>query len=120
MANPAADDDQWTRLPLAPCHTLKWIGGYLIFALVSGILLNGFVLYALLKKQHAQSPISIYMITLTFADLMCAILGIPLPLTSNLACRYLTDLRLRPVFTGCFSSFLGGCMGSTFVITKVS
>ncbi len=81
-------DDEWTRPALASCHILKWIGGYLCFVFIFGIILNSFVLYKLMKNKHRQSPIRIFMITLSVADLIHALFGIPLPLTSNLACRY--------------------------------
>ncbi len=81
-------DDEWTRPALASCHILKWIGGYLCFVFIFGIILNSFVLYTLLKKKRLKSPISIFIIVLSSADLIHALFGIPLPLTSNLACRY--------------------------------
>jgi len=81
-------DNQWTRPALASCGLLKWIGVYLCVVFISGITFNGFVLYNLLNKKNLQSPINIFIIALSFADLMQALFGIPLTLTSNLACRY--------------------------------
>jgi len=81
-------DDEWARPALASCHILKWIGGYLCFVFIFGIILNSFVLYKLMKNEDRQSPIRIFMITLSVADLTQSLFGIPLPLTSNLACRY--------------------------------
>lgn len=79
--------DQWIRPASAPCQLLKWIGGYLCFTFLSGVVLNGIVICILLQKQRGRSPIDIYIIALCVADLAAALLGIPLPLTSNLACR---------------------------------
>ena len=87
MISPVTND-QWARPALASCYVLKWIGGYLTFVFISGIALNAFVLRSLLDKKRSRSPIRVFMIALAFADLMAAVLGIPLPLTSNLACRY--------------------------------
>ena len=81
-------DDEWIRPALASCSTLKWIGGYLCFVFILGIVLNSFVLYTLLNKKRLLSPIRLFIIALSSADLIHASLGIPLPLTSNLACRY--------------------------------
>ncbi len=81
-------DDEWTRPGLASCSTLKWIGGYLFFVFILGIVLNSFVLYTLLNKKRLRSPIRLFIIALSSADLIHAAFGIPLPLTSNLACRY--------------------------------
>ena len=108
--------DQWQRPPLASCHVLKFIGGYLALVFVSGIALNGFVLRSLLDKKRGRSPIRIFMIALAFADLMAALLGIPLPLTSNLACRYLKRIFLR----NDIGLFLDGCTASICATTKVS
>ena len=79
--------NEWERLALASCHILRWIGGYLCFAFILGIILNFSVLNVLLQSQRRRSPIDILIIALCFADLSDAVLGIPLSLTSNLACR---------------------------------
>jgi hypothetical protein len=81
-------DNEWTRPALASCHILKWIGGYLCFVFSLGIILNSFVLYTIIKKKYLQSSFSVFIIALSSTDLAHALLGIPLPLTSNLACRY--------------------------------
>jgi len=81
-------DNEWTRPALASCHILKWIGFYLCFVFIFGIILNSFVLYTLIKRKYLQSPINIFIIALSSTDLADALFGIPLPLTSNLACRY--------------------------------
>ena len=86
-SNSSSDDNEWSRPPLASCQILTGIGVYLIFAFLAGIILNALVLHALFECRHFQSPIRIYMIALTFVDLAEAVLGMPLPLTSNLACR---------------------------------
>lgn len=83
----ASFDDDWKRPARASCQILKWIGVYLCFAFLSGIILNALIIYILLKKQRSRSPIDIYIIALCSADFTAALLGIPLPLTSNLACR---------------------------------
>jgi hypothetical protein len=82
------NDDQWTQTALASCHILKWIGGYLCFVFICGIVLNIFVLYTIINKKHIESSISIFIIALSSADLLHALFAIPLPLTSNFACRY--------------------------------
>ena len=79
--------DQWIQPASTPCQLLKWIGGYLCFTFLSGVVLNGIVICILLQKQRGRTPIDIYIIALCVADLAAALLGIPLPLTSNLACR---------------------------------
>lgn len=71
----------------APCQILKWIGVYLCFVFLSGIVLNGIIIYILAHKRIRRSPIDVYIIALCVADFLGALLGIPLPLTSNLACR---------------------------------
>jgi hypothetical protein len=83
----SSDEDQWTRPALASCYILKWIGGYLCFVFIFGIVLNGFVLYTLIKKNYLQPPMSIFIFALSSADLIHALFGIPLPLMSNLSCR---------------------------------
>jgi hypothetical protein len=80
-------DNEWTQPALASCHILKWIGSYLCFTFICGITLNSSVLYVLIQKKHRRSPIDVFIIALCFFDLIAALLGIPLPLTSNLACR---------------------------------
>jgi hypothetical protein len=84
---PPLNSDQWTRPALAPCSILKCIGAYLTFVMFFGILLNGFVLHSSLNDKRSRSPIRVYMIALSLANLMGALLGIPLPLTSSFACR---------------------------------
>jgi hypothetical protein len=79
--------DEWTGHALASCRILKWIGGYLCFTFICGIVLNAIILFILLQTKHRRSPIDIFIIALCFSDLLAALLGIPLPLTSNLACR---------------------------------
>jgi len=79
--------NQWTQPALASCQILKWIGGYLCFAFICGIVLNAIILSVLLESKRRRSPIDIFIIALCVSDLLAALLGIPLPLTSNLACR---------------------------------
>jgi hypothetical protein len=81
------NDQEWTGPALASCYTLKWIGTYLCFVFICGIVLNTFVLYTIIRKKYLQSPIRIFIIALCVADLIHALFGIPLPLTSSLACR---------------------------------
>ena len=35
-------NNQWTEHALASCHILKWIGGYLCFTFICGIVLNSY------------------------------------------------------------------------------
>lgn len=79
--------DEWSRPALVSCQILTFIGVYLVFVFIAGVLLNILVLRSLLETRKTQSPIRIYMIALTFVDLLETILGIPLPLSSNFACR---------------------------------
>jgi hypothetical protein len=80
-------DEQWAQPARASCKVLKWIGGYLSFVFLTGIVLNSIIICILLQKRRRRSPIDIYIIALSVADFFGALLGIPLPLTSNLACR---------------------------------
>ena len=80
-------DNEWSQPARASCEVLRWIGIYLCFAFLSGLVLNGIIIIILVKKQRGRSPIDVYIIALCLADLAAALLGIPLPLTSNLACR---------------------------------
>ena len=80
-------NNEWTQPALASCQILKWIGGYLCFTFICGIVLNVIILTILLQNKPRRSPIDIFIIALCFADLLAGLLGIPLPLTSNLACR---------------------------------
>lgn len=80
-------NNEWAGYALASCYILKWIGGYLFFAFIFGIVLNVIILSILLQTKRRRSPIDIFIIALCFSDLLAALLGIPLPLTSNLACR---------------------------------
>jgi hypothetical protein len=79
--------NEWAGPALASCEILKWIGIYLCFTFICGIVLNAIILSILLRNKHRRSPIDIFIIALCLADLLAALLGIPLPLTSNLACR---------------------------------
>ena len=81
-----SDDDEWSGEALASCEILTWIGIYLCFTFVFGVILNGAALFILLKNKH-RSPIDVFIIALCFFDLLATVLGVPLPLTSNLACR---------------------------------
>ncbi len=81
------NNNEWTDHALASCQILKWIGGYLFFTFICGIVLNGIILSILLQNKYRRSPIDIFIIALCFSDLLATLLGIPLPLTSNLACR---------------------------------
>lgn len=83
----SSTDEDWTGPALASCPTLKLIGTYLCLVFICGIVLNSFVIYIIVKKKPSQSPISVFIIALATADLIHALFGIPLPLTSNLACR---------------------------------
>jgi hypothetical protein len=80
-------NNQWTEYGLASCHILKWIGGYLCFTFICGVVLNIIILKILLRIKRRRTPIDIFIIALCFSDLLASLLGIPLPLTSNLACR---------------------------------
>ena len=80
-------NNEWTPPALASCQILKWIGGYLCFTFICGVGLNIIILYILLQNKRRRSPIDVFIIALCFSDLLAALLGIPLPLTSNLACR---------------------------------
>ena len=108
-------DNQWSRPALASCFTLRWMGGYLIAVFLTGILLNSLVLHSFLQIKQSQSPIRIYMIALSIANLAETLLGIPLSLSSNLAC---------PVdnlfFFLCSRDSLVGYITNICVITKVS
>jgi hypothetical protein len=79
--------NEWTEYGLASCYVLKWIGGYLCFTFICGVVLNSIILSILLEKKRRRSPIDVFIIALCLFDLLAALLGIPLPLTSNLACR---------------------------------
>ena len=80
-------DYDWTQPASASCHILKWIGSYLCFAFICGVIFNGIILSILFEKKDRRSPIDVFIMALCFSDLLAALLGIPLPLTSNLACR---------------------------------
>lgn len=80
-------NDEWNRPALASCQTLKFIGIYLIFVFLLGILLNGYILFNLFARKQSNSPIRIFMIALSVSELLASVAGIPLPLLSNFACR---------------------------------
>ena len=80
-------NSEWTPPALASCRILKWIGIYLCLTFICGITLNTFVLNILLQNKRRRSPIDVFIIALCFSDLLNTMLGTPLPLTSNLACR---------------------------------
>lgn len=80
-------ENNWTTAALASCQTLKLIGAYLCFVFIFGILLNSFVIYTIIKGNTLRSPINVFFIALSISDLSHALLAIPLPLTSNFACR---------------------------------
>jgi hypothetical protein len=82
-----SETNQWSPPALASCQILKWIGVYLCFTFIFGIVLNALILCVLLENKRRRSPIDIFIIALCVSDLLAALLGIPLPLTSNLACR---------------------------------
>ncbi|CAF1323374.1 unnamed protein product [Adineta steineri] len=82
-------NNEWTQPALASCHILKWIGGCLCFIFIFGIILNSFILCVLLNKKQLQSPINLFIVALSSVDLIHALFGIPLPLTSNFACQWL-------------------------------
>ncbi|UJR13708.1 hypothetical protein I4U23_000719 [Adineta vaga] len=111
------NDNQWTRPALASCYTLKWIGGYLCLVFIFGIFLNGIILYTLLKKSHSQTPVDIFMIVLSSADLSHALFGIPLSMTSNLACRWLYG-KYPCYFEGFMAYFVG--MIGLYILTALS
>jgi hypothetical protein len=79
-------NNEWTEYGLASCLILKWIGGYLCFTFICGIVLN-LIILIILQNKRRRSPIDIFIISLSFADLFAALFGIPLSLTSNLGCR---------------------------------
>jgi hypothetical protein len=110
LNNSLLNNDPWTQPALASCYILKWIGGYLCFVFVCGIVLNIFVLYTMINKKYLQSPISIFIIALCTADLIHSLFGIPLPLTSNLACRYwnlnLSFSKMFVVFRWLYGKYL--------------
>jgi len=81
------ENNQSTEYALASCHILKWIGVYLCFTFFCGVVLNIIILNILIRTKRRRTPIDIFIIALCFSDLIAALLGIPLPLTSNLACR---------------------------------
>jgi hypothetical protein len=81
------EHNKWTQPALASCQILKWIGGYLCFTFICGVVLNIIILSILFQAKRRRSPMDVFIIALCSADLLAALLGIPLPLTSNLACR---------------------------------
>ncbi|CAF2701137.1 unnamed protein product [Rotaria sp. Silwood2] len=109
--------DEWTQPALASCHILKWIGIYLCFTFLCGIGLNVIILVILLQKKSHRSPIDIFIIALSFADLLDALLGIPLTLTSNLACRWLYGKYLC-YYEGFVTYFVG--MVGLYLLTALS
>ena len=112
------DHNSWTQPARASCPILKWIGGYLCFAFLSGISLNGIIIYILVHKRSRRSPIDVFIIALSVADLVGSLLGIPLPLTSNLACRW--GFLIHHIEIQWMKTFLtGGYTESTFATTKV-
>ncbi|CAF0783744.1 unnamed protein product [Rotaria sp. Silwood1] len=109
--------DEWTQPALASCQILKWIGIYLCFAFICGIGLNAIILIILLQNKRCRSPIDIFIIALSFADLLDALLGIPLSLTSNLACRWLYGKYLC-YYEGFITYFVG--MVGLYLLTALS
>lgn len=79
--------DVWKKPALGSCQILRWIGVYLCFAFILGVVLNIMVLLILFRHKRRRLPIDIFIISLCLADLFDALLGIPLTATSNLACR---------------------------------
>ncbi|UJR33532.1 hypothetical protein I4U23_020976 [Adineta vaga] len=110
-------DQDWERPALASCRILKWIGVYLCFTFLCGIVLNGIILNILREKRHRRSPIDIFIMALCFSDLLAAVLGIPLPLTSNLACRWLYGKYLC-YYEGFIAYFVG--MVGLYLFTSLS
>ncbi|CAF3825136.1 unnamed protein product [Adineta steineri] len=109
--------NEWTQPALASCQILKWIGGYLCFAFICGITLNGIILSILCDSKHRRSPIDIFIICLCISDLLASLLGIPLPLTSNLACRWLYGKYLC-YYEGFIAYFVG--MVGLYLLTALS
>ncbi|CAF0916452.1 unnamed protein product [Adineta steineri] len=109
--------NEWTQPALASCQILKWIGGYLCFTFICGITLNGIILSILCDSKHRRSPIDIFIICLCISDLLASLLGIPLPLTSNLACRWLYGKYLC-YYEGFIAYFVG--MVGLYLLTALS
>ncbi|CAF0759611.1 unnamed protein product [Rotaria sordida] len=110
-------NNEWMQPALASCHVLKWIGIYLCFTFIFGVCLNAIVLIILLQNKRRRSPIDIFIIALCFADLLDALLGIPLSLTSNLACRWLYGKYLC-YYEGFITYFVG--MVGLYLLTALS
>ncbi|CAF0986542.1 unnamed protein product [Adineta ricciae] len=113
----SSNDDEWTPRALGSCQTLKWISGYLCLTFVLGIVLNGIVLYTVLTKKFVQAPVSTFIIALSGADLSHAVFGIPLPMTSNFACRWLYGKYLC-YYEGFLAYFVG--MIGLYLLTALS
>ncbi|CAF0751637.1 unnamed protein product [Adineta ricciae] len=107
----------WAQPALASCHVLKWIGSYLCFVFLCGVVLNGIILTIHLENRKRRSPIEVFILALCFSNLAAAILGIPLPLTSNLACRWLYGKYLC-YYEGFVAYFVG--MVGLYLLTSLS
>ncbi|CAF3734287.1 unnamed protein product [Rotaria socialis] len=109
--------NEWTQPALASCQILKWIGVYLCFTFICGVGLNAIIIVFLLQNKHHRSPIDIFIIALCFTDLLDAMLGIPLTLTSNLSCRWLYGKYLC-YYEGFITYFVG--MVGLYILTALS
>jgi hypothetical protein len=73
---------------LEACHILRPIGYYFIFLWLFGTVLNGSILFILIRnKQLRQSSTNIFIGGLLLADFIGACFEIPLPAFSLIYCR---------------------------------
>jgi hypothetical protein len=70
------------------CYILRPIGYYFVFLWIFGTILNGFILYVLIRNRKLrQSSTNILIGGLLLADFIGACFEIPLPAFSLISCR---------------------------------
>ncbi len=91
------------------CHILRPMGYYFIFIWITGTILNGSVLYILIRnKKLRQSSTNILIGGLLLADFIGACFELPLPAFALIYCRleysYNTEKNniIRIFIDGCF------------------
>jgi hypothetical protein len=66
---------------------LKLIGIYLIFIFVAGLLLNSILLWIFYEKKELRISLNLFVIAITFNNLVGCLTEIPFVILSNFSCK---------------------------------
>lgn len=79
--------DFYNREPLAECSTLQILGGYCILLFISSLMLNGALMFLLIRQKEYKNSLNMYMCALIGLNLFGTITELPWIIISNFYCK---------------------------------